>query len=121
MATRSILGDLAEDPTTAQAGKATVTRITVRENTGRYVRGEFVKDDTPTRHNVEAWFDLGDDAAATLRSGMPVIVVGDEHTESWGEGNERQFRRVLRVLSIGPDLRYAVAQVRKAEREDNGQ
>ncbi|RDH95085.1 single-strand DNA-binding protein [Curtobacterium sp. AG1037] len=121
MATRTILGNLAEDPTSTKAGKATVTRITVLENTGRYVRGEFQKDDTPTRHNVEAWFDLGNNAAATLRSGMPVIVVGDEHTESWGEGTERQFRRVLRATSIGPDLRYAVAQVRKAEREDNGQ
>ncbi|WIB72583.1 single-stranded DNA-binding protein [Curtobacterium sp. MCBD17_026] len=121
MATRTIIGNLAEDPTKAQAGQATVARLIVLENTGRYVRGEFQKDATPTRHNVEAWFDLGENAAATLRQGMSVIVVGDEHTESWGEGNERQFRRVLRATAIGPDLRFQVAQVRKVERADNGQ
>ncbi len=84
MATRTIIGNLAEDPTTSQAGQATVARIIVLETTGRHVRGDFQKDATPTRHNVEAWFDLGEHAAATLRQGMSVIVVGDERTESWG-------------------------------------
>ena len=121
MATRTIIGNLAEDPTTTQAGQATVTRLIVLENTGRRIRGEFQQDETPTRHNVEAWFDLGQNAAATLRSGMSVIVVGDEHTEAWGEGKERQFRRVLRASAIGPDLRFQVGQVRKVERPDNGQ
>ena len=121
MATRTIIGNLAEDPTKAQAGQATVVRLIVLENTGRYVRGEFQKDETPTRHNVEAWFDLGENAATTLRSGMSVIVVGDEHTESWGEGKDRQFRRVLRASAIGPDLRFQIGQVRKADRDDTGQ
>jgi single-strand DNA-binding protein len=121
MSERTIVGNLAENPVTEQAGRATVVKFAVIEDTGRYRKGDFVKDDTATRHNVEAWFDLGENVAATLTSGQEVIVVGDERTESWGEEGARQYRRILRAKHIGPNLRFQVAQVRKVERQDNGE
>ncbi|VXB95806.1 hypothetical protein ARTHRO9V_560002 [Arthrobacter sp. 9V] len=48
------------------------------------MRGDLQKDETPTRHNVVVWFDLGENAPTTLRSGKSVIIVGDERAESWG-------------------------------------
>ncbi|NQX25647.1 hypothetical protein [Curtobacterium sp. VKM Ac-2852] len=77
------------------------------------MRGDLQKDQTPTRHNVEVWFDLGENAATTIRSRMSVIIVGDDRAESWDAGKEHQFRRVLRASAIGPDLRFQVGRVRK--------
>lgn len=102
MAERTIWGHLATDPTTQQAGRASVTKFRVLENTGSFRGGTWVDDKEPTAHAVEAWFELGDTAANTLRKGDGVIVVGKEHTESWdtAEGGT-QYGRVLRAERFG--------------------
>lgn len=102
MAERTIWGHLAADPTTQQAGKASVTKFRVVENTGSSRQGVWTEDETPTTHYVEAWFELGDTAAAQLHKGDGVIVVGKEHTEKWdaGEGGA-QYGRILRADRFG--------------------
>lgn len=102
MAERTIWGHLAADPTTQQAGRASVTKFRVLENTGTFRGGSWVDDKEPTAHAVEAWFELGTAAASTLRKGDGVIIVGKEHTESWEttEGGT-QYSRIIRADRFG--------------------
>lgn len=67
-----------------QAGSINITKFRVIENTGEYRGGKYVEHDTPTTHFVEAGFELGENTAAARHKGDPVIVIGREHTSSWG-------------------------------------
>ena len=102
MAERTVWGHLAADPTTHQAGKAPITKFRIVENTGAVRDGKWVEHETPTTHYVEAWFELGETAAAQLHKGDGVVVVGKEHTEKWetAEGGT-QYGRILRADRFG--------------------
>jgi single-strand DNA-binding protein len=113
MATRTITGNLGADTEIIQAGSITITKFRVIENTGEYRQGAWVAHPDPTTHFIEAKFELGDNAAATLHKGDAVIVIGDEHTNSWGEEDVKQYGRVIQARHIGVDLTRAVAQVRR--------
>lgn len=121
MATRTITGNLAADPEVVQAGSIKITKFRVIENTGEFRKGEYLEHDTPTVHFVEAKFELDENAAATLRKGDAVIVVGREHTNSWGPDDAKQYGRVIDAENIGASLARAVAQVRRVVAEDSGQ
>ena len=61
-----------------------------------------------------------ENAAATLHKGDPVIIVGREHTRSWGDEGERKYGRILDADNIGVDLNRATAEVRRiSKREEN--
>lgn len=113
MSTRTITGNLAADPEVVQAGNIGITKLRVIENTGEYRQGTWTTHPDPTTHFVEAKFELGANTAETLHKGDPVIVIGDEHTENWGEEGSRQYGRVIAARNIGVDLNRAVAQVRR--------
>jgi single-strand DNA-binding protein len=120
MASRTITGHLAIEPETVQAGKITITKLRVIENTGDYRNGEWVEHPEATTHFVEAKFELGENAAATLHKGDAVIIIGREHTTSWGEEGAKKYGRVIHADRIGADLSRAVAQIRRTSREDDG-
>jgi len=121
MSTRIIIGNLATDPETVPAGSITITKLRVIENTGGYRNGQWAADAETTTHFVDAKFQLGENAAATLHRGDPVIVIGNERTESWGDDDSKHYGRVIDAVNIGPDLRHAVAQVRRVTRTDSGE
>lgn len=118
MATRTITGNLAADPEVTQAGNVSITKFRVIENTGEYRGGKFVEHDTPTSHNVEAKFELGANAKASLHKGVAVIVVGREHTNSWEKDGATQYGRVIDADSIGVDLSRATVTITRNVRED---
>jgi single-strand DNA-binding protein len=118
MSTRTITGNLAADPEVVPAGTITITKLRVIENTGEYRKGEWQEHDHATTHFVQARFELGDNAAATLHKGDAVIVVGREHTESWGSEDARQYGRVIDADHIGADLSRAVATIRRLVKTD---
>ncbi len=119
MSIRTIIGNLAADPEAVTAGKATLAKFTVIENTGEYRKGEFVADDTATNHYVEAWFDLGQNVLASLVKGTRVVVFGAEHTESYDKDGQPVYRRILKATSVAPDLAYARATVTPVPRENS--
>lgn len=121
MSVRTITGNLAADPEIVQAGSIQITKFRVIENTGEYRQGKWQVHPDPTTHFVEARFDLGSNAAATLHKGDPVIVVGREHTNSWGDDGNKQYGRVLAADNIGVDLTRVVAQIRRVTQDDDGQ
>ena len=120
MSTLTITGNLAADPKVVQAGSIQITKLRVIENTGEYRQGKWQAHPDATTHFVEVKFELGENTAATLHKGDPVIVLGREHTNSWGDEGAKTYGRVLEADNIGVDLNRAVAQVRRIAREDNG-
>ena len=121
MSTRTVIGNLATDPEIVQAGRVQIAKLRVIEDTGEYRGGKYAPHPDATTHFVEAKFELGENAAATLHKGDAVIVVGREHTASWGPEGTKNYGRVLEADHIGVDLSRAVASVRKVTREDDGQ
>ena len=121
MSTRTITGNLADDPEVVPAGSIQITKFRVIENTGEYRQGKWQAHENPTTHFIEARFELGENAAATLHKGDAVIVVGREHTSSWDSNDGKKYGRVIDADNIGPDLNRAVAQIRRVTRDDDQQ
>jgi Single-stranded DNA-binding protein len=119
MSTRTITGNLAADPEVVKAGSVSITKLRVIENTGEYRGGKFVAHDTPTSHFVEARFELGENAAATLHKGDAVIIVGKEHSNSWEDKEgAKQFGRVIDADNIGVDLSRATAAITRNAKQE---
>ncbi|MFI8634182.1 single-stranded DNA-binding protein [Microbacterium sp. NPDC077663] len=118
MSIRTITGNLAADPEVVQAGTIQITKLRVIENTGEYRQGKYQPHGTPTTHFVEARFELGQNAAASLHRGDAVIVIGREHTTSWGDEGNKQYGRVIDADSIGADLTRATAAITRNARND---
>jgi single-strand DNA-binding protein len=116
---RTITGNLAADVEVVKAGSINITKFRVIENTGEYRSGKFVEHSDATTHFVEAKFELGENAAATLHKGDAVIVVGREHTNSWGDDGAKTYGRVVEADNIGVDLSRAVVQVRRTSKPDD--
>ena len=74
MSVRTITGNLAADPEVVQAGSIPITKLRVIENTGEYRQRKWHTHDTATTHFVEARFELGENAAASLHKGDAVII-----------------------------------------------
>ncbi|MGH3465985.1 MAG: single-stranded DNA-binding protein [Kribbellaceae bacterium] len=76
------------------------------------------EDDEPTRHACTAFGSLGEHIADSLGKGDRVLIVGSVITDSWNDkdtGDKRTAQRVL-VDAAGPSLRWATANVPKAQR-----
>jgi len=108
---RTIIGNLADDPTIVEAGQINITKFRVIENTGEYRKGQWVADAAATTHYVEAKFDLGEHAAVTLKKGSAAIVYGTEHTSSWGPEGDKKYGRVIKAIAIGAELSHAIALI----------
>lgn len=67
-------------------------------------------------HRVTIWRDMAEHAAGSIHKGMRVIVVGklDQREFEDREGNKRQAWDVT-ADAIGPDLRWATAQVTRIQ------
>ncbi len=68
-----------------------------------------------------AWGDLAEHCANSLAKGMRVIAQGRLTQHSWeDEQHQKRSSGELQVDEIGPSLRYATAQVAKAQRGTAG-
>lgn len=67
------------------------------------------------------WGDLAEHCARSLAKGMRVIAQGRLTQHSWeDEQHQKRSSMELQVDEIGPSLRYATAQVAKAQRGTAG-
>ena len=64
-----------------------------------------------------AWRDLAENTANSLEKGTRVIASGRLKQRSWGEDENKRTVFELECDEIGPSLRYASTQVRKAQRD----
>ena len=118
MGHRYLVGNLAEEPETRQAGRVQIVTLTVLENTAQYHGNERIEGHKPLRHIVEAKFELGENVAATLHKGDAVVIVGAERDASF-DGNEGTvYRRVIDASHVGVDLVNATAVVTRNAKSD---
>lgn len=126
----TIVGNLTADPELRfTPSGAALCRLTIAHNP-RFLdkaAGEW-KDGEPTFIDCAVWRDLAEHAAESLKAGHRVIAYGHLRTDRWesdGSGKtaagEKLSRMTLDVLSIGPDLTFAVATVRKISRNARGE
>lgn len=105
----TIVGNLADDPTTRPVSEGkTVTTFVVLESRRVQVAGEW-SDADPNRFEVEVWDQLASNAAE-LRKGDPVIVMGKIVTKKWTVDDSPRSRQVVRGTAVGFSLaRHTVA------------
>lgn len=121
--TLTIIGNLVRDPETRNtpAGHA-VTNFTIASTPRTYDRqsGQWVDGD-PLFLDCSAWRQLGEHAAESLRKGMRVVVQGRLKQRSYdAKDGTRRTVVELDVEEVGPSLRYATAQVTKANGGQGG-
>ena len=120
--TTVIVGNLTEAPDLRYTGNgAAVANFTVASTPRTYDReaGEWVDGETLFMR-CSAWRDLAENLAESLTKGMRVIVAGEmvqRHFET-KEGDRRSVIE-LQVTAVGPDLRYAVAEVSRKVNNSN--
>ena len=70
---------------------------------------------------VTAWGDMAENVAATIHKGMRCIVYGDVKANTFTDRNGNEQRRVeITADEIGPSLRWAQADVRRATNKGQG-
>lgn len=78
----------------------------------------------PQFYDVTAFGSLAENIAASINKGYRVVVIGTGKTETWTakDGTERTSKVIL-ADSVGPDLRFVTAELRRAEQQHptNGQ
>lgn len=72
--------------------------------------------------NVVCWREMAEHVGESLGKGDRVIVTGRLEQRSW-ENDQGETRSVIEVVAdeIGPSLRWATAEVNKADRRPAGQ
>ena len=114
--TITLVGNLTRDPelryTTGGRGVASFGLAVSR----RFQRNGEWEEET-SFFNVVAWGDLGENVSASLQKGNRAIVTGDMRQRSYDdrEGNTKSVVE-LNATGIGPDLRWATAEVTRTER-----
>ncbi|MFM7898917.1 MAG: single-stranded DNA-binding protein, partial [Actinomycetota bacterium] len=83
------------------------------------VNGEWQEQNS--YFNVNAWGDLGENAAASLSKGARIVVTGrlEQREYTTREGDKRTAIDVI-ADELGPSLRWATAQVERTPRKEGG-
>lgn len=111
----TVIGNLTADPEhrVSQAGKSwTTIRVasTVREkdrDTDQW------RDSDPLFVSIPLFGDMADHAVQSLKKGTRIIAIGTLKNRSYrdNQGNERIATELVNCGAIGPDLRWATAEV----------
>ena len=112
----TIIGNLTADPELRYTPSGQpVTQVRLAQ-TPRVKQGDQWVDGETTFLWATAWGELAEHIAESLARGTRVIATGTLRTERWKKDSEQ--RETIKVLldGIGPDLRFATAQVRKTNR-----
>jgi single-strand DNA-binding protein len=114
-----VVGNLTRDPelryTPAGASNASFG-IAVNRRWQNRQSGDW--EEAVSFFNVVCWRDLADHVAESLSKGSRAIVVGRLEQRSWDDEKTGDKRSVVEIVAdeIGPSLRWATAEVTKAER-----
>jgi single stranded DNA-binding protein len=117
----TIFGNLTGDPEMRfTANGKEVANFTVAVNHRKQENGQWV-DASTSFARVTAWGELAVNVCESLTRGMPVMVAGTLTMDRWEdkEGKEHDQASVT-AIAVGPNLRFAVASVRRPERARKG-
>jgi single-strand DNA-binding protein len=113
----TLVGNLTGDPDVrfTSAGKA-YAKFSIADNFS-YKKGDDWEKKT-SFFDCTAWGDIAENIAESLTQGARVIACGRVEQQNWEtEEGERRSKLAVEIDSIGPDLRFAVAEVTKIEQE----
>lgn len=121
-ATCRITGTMTRDPELkfTPSGMA-VAQIGIAVN--ERVKGDDGKwgDGDASFFNVSIWGQMAENVAESLAKGHRVVVVGSMKMDYWEKDGEKKSGLKITADSIGPDLRFATAEVVKPERQERSQ
>lgn len=111
----TLVGNLTRDPELRFAASGTaVLGLGLAVNKRKKEGDEYV--DSVSFFNAVAFGTLAENAAASLQKGNRVIVTGElEQREYETKEGEKRNTVELTISSIGPDLRWATADVTRTE------
>ena len=116
----TIVGNLTADPETRTTQNGdTVCNFTIASTPRQYNRQSGQWEDGPALFlRCAAWRDLASHCAQSLHKGMRVIAQGRlrQHSYQAQDGSNRIVIE-MQVDEIGPSLRYATAQVTRADNQ----
>lgn len=120
----TITGNLVADPELRFTPKgAAVTNFRIASTPRVYNREtRQFEDGDALFMTCNCWRDMAENIAESLTKGMRVIVTGNLKQRSYQtkEGEQRTVYEID-VHDVGPSLKYATAQVNRADRQGNGQ
>lgn len=115
--TITLVGNLTRDPKLrfTPSGLAVVKfGLAINNN---YTDRNGAKVEESHFYEVEAWRELASNVAESLAKGDRVIVSGQLKYQAWeNEAGEKRSKLVVAADSIGPDLRWATAEITHVER-----
>jgi single-strand DNA-binding protein len=115
----TIVGNLTADPVyrVTERNARGVVRFDVAVNRRRFDRdsNQYV-DLPPVYHRVVAFGPLADNANESLHRGLEVVVVGNFADDTYEKEGEKRRQMVLEAQVIAASLRFATAEVKKAQR-----
>lgn len=119
----AVVGNLTADPEIRTTGSgAAVASFTIASTPRTWNRNtNQFEDGQALFMRCSAWRDMAEHCAQSLAKGMRVIAQGRLTQHSWeDEQHQHRTSMELQVDEIGPSLRYATAQVAKAQRGTAG-
>lgn len=118
----TIIGTLTRDPEAKylQSGVC-VTEFGIARNTRKKdASGEWVDGDAQF-YDVKCWQSLAENVAESLRKGQRVIVFGELEYRTWEtDSGDKRSKVEIKAEAVGPDLRWATAQVTKVQGGSTG-
>ena len=119
----TVVGNLTADPEIRTTGSgAAVVSFTIASTPRTWNRNtNQFEDGQALFMRCSAWRDMAEHCAQSPAKGMRVIARGRLTQHSWeDEQHQRRTSMELQVDEIGPSLRYATAEVTKAQRGTAG-
>lgn len=117
MAEIALAGNLTRDPELKfTLGGRSIASFGVAENR-RWKDNDGEWQEAVTYWNVQAWGELGENVAQSLKKGDRVVVRGRIEIRQYetDDGEKRSITEIT-AYNVGPDLSYATAEVTKIER-----
>lgn len=78
------------------------------------------EDGDPQFFDVSCWQSLAENVAESVKKGMRIIVSGELEYQTWETDGEKRNKVQIRAESVGPDLRWATADVTKVSGGSGG-
>ena len=116
--TTTLSGNLTRDPEIryTRDGQPNAT-FGLAVNRRWQTRGSDTWEEATSFFDVVCWRELAENVALSLVRGTRVIVTGRLEQHSWEtEAGERRSRVEVTADEVGPSLRFATAEVSRAER-----
>ena len=118
--TTTLTGNLTKDPELryTRDGQAALT-LGMAVNRRWQNRDSHEWEETTSFFDVVCWREMAENAAMSLTKGVRVVVTGRLEQRIWeNEDGERRVKIEIVADEIGPSLRWATAEVSKADRAD---